>query len=812
MSCARIIQAALFILITPLRADEGVAFFEKKVRPLLIERCFECHSAEKKIKGGLRLDSRDGWAKGGDAGPAIVPGKPEESPLIEAIRYHNLDLQMPPKGAFSREEVAIFEQWVQMGAPDPRLDGLVVEKQTGLSLEEGRKFWSYSPITSPKVPVVADSTWAASEVDCFVLAKMESAQVKPAPPAQPGALVRRLYFTLVGLPPSEKQMDEFTAAASTDMDAATEKLVDALLASNHFGETWGRHWLDLARFSESSGGGRTLLFKDAWRYRDYVIEAFNADMPFDQFIREQVAGDLLPASTRVDRRRQLIATTFLALGPTNYEEQDKQQLRFDVIDEQIDTLGRALLGQTIGCARCHDHKFDPIPQADYYALAGIFASTRTLMNYTDNVARWISKGLPEDEPLEANLLIHEAEVARLNDRLAKAKTALESLAKKPTQESKRVSDELTPKAQTVTGTAGKEDAAAPARQQVKSLELELKQLKSGGPQRRTTMVVHDDEKPGDTWLRVRGLEKQRGQSVRRGFPGVLTSDVQELPPAQSGRRELADWIASAENPLAARVLANRIWTWLFGQGLVRTVDNFGTTGEPPTHPELLDFLAVGLIQHNWSVKRLVREIVLSRTWQQSVESPSADDPENRLLSHASRRRLGAEQIRDAMLSVSGNLDPGYLGPNIAGAGDIDPNNFSAQDIEYGYHFADTKRSIYTPAFRNNRLELFEVFDFGDINQSVGLRTVSTVAPQALYFLNHPFVASQSKLAAKALHAAQGSIEERLNMAFRRTLGRPPLAAEKDTSLSFLQGASDALEAWAALQQSLFASIDFRYLP
>jgi hypothetical protein len=372
----------------------------------------------KKVKGGLRLDIREGWVKGGDAGPAIVPGDPAKSLLVEAIAYGNLDLQMPPKKKMPDAERAVLEEWIKLGAPDPRTGETLAKKQEGLSVEEGRNFWSYQTPRKPLLPVVRDQAWPRSDIDHFLLAKVEAAGLSPAPDATPEVLARRLYYNLIGLPPTEEQLDSF----KKNPDA--EKLVDELLASRHFGEAWGRHWLDVARFAESSGGGRTLLFKDAWRYRDYVIEAFNADVPFDRFVREQVAGDLLPAADWKAQRRQLTATAFLALGPTNYEEQEKQQLRFDIIDEQLETLGRVFLGQTIGCARCHDHKFDPIPQRDYYAIAGIFSSTRTLFNYTDNVARWITEPLPSDEVQEAALRAHEEKVAKLRKEVSEAKAAL----------------------------------------------------------------------------------------------------------------------------------------------------------------------------------------------------------------------------------------------------------------------------------------------------------------------------------------------------------------------------------------------------
>ncbi|MDB6151186.1 MAG: xly [Chthoniobacter sp.] len=925
-------------------------FFESKVRPLLVERCLDCHSAEKKVKGGLRLDTREGWAKGGDSGPAIVPGDPGKSMLVTAVRYTDRDLQMPEKNKLPDAEIAILEKWVQMGAPDPRLGETATKQQTGLTLEEGRKFWAYAAPKQSPPPPVQDATWPRTGLDHFVLSKIEAAGLQPAPDARAEALVRRLHFNLVGLPPTPEEIDAFSEASQNSPQAALEKAVDQLLASPRFGETWGRRWLDVARFAESSGGGRTLLFKDAWRYRDYVIESFNADVPFDRFIREQLAGDLLPAATPADARRQLTATAFLALGPTNYEEQDKQQLRFDVIDEQLDTLGRAFLGQTIGCARCHDHKFDPIPQRDYYAMAGILASTRTLFDYEENVARWIAAPLPSDGPAEAALRDHEGKVAALQKDLSGAKAELAALSKAVTQEAVKPGLPVAPselpgividdaqaklvgewkhstfvrsyvgagyvhdlnagkgeKTITFTPTLPKADryevrlayahasgrasnvrvnvlhadgedtvfvdqtqappidgrfvslgkyrfekegagyvlisnddangfvtvdalqfiseseaakkdqsadAANPLRadvaQRVKKLEAQLKQLNKEGPVRETAMAVREDDQIADAQIRVRGVEKQRGETVPRGFLRVALTGETKLPSSQSGRRELADWIAAADNPLTARVFVNRVWTWLFGAGLVRTVDNFGTTGELPSHPELLDDLAVQFVAQGWSTKRLVREIVLSRTWQQSVRSESAEDPENRLFTHANRRRLDAEQIRDTLLSVSGQLKLDYGGLNIIQAGEINPNDFSAQNVEYGYVFADTRRSVYTPAFRNKRLELFEVFDFSDINASMGQRNVSTVAPQALFFLNHPFVLEQARAAAERGLGSNGDDAGRISTAFRRTLGRLPTSAELEKCRRFL-GPNPTIETWAQFHQTLFACVDFRYL-
>ncbi|MEZ0385954.1 MAG: DUF1549 domain-containing protein, partial [Verrucomicrobium sp.] len=420
-------------------SQEGLAFFEKKVRPLLIEKCQDCHSPEKKIKGGLRLDTKAGWQKGGDSGAALTPHDPEHSIFMKAVSYQDRDLKMPPKQKLSVAEIEVFREWIAMGAPDPRRDE---EKATtvaapgkahGMSLEEGRKFWAFKlPVLHP-APPVQSPTWPLTDADRFVLAKLDTAGLKPAADARAGTLARRLYFDLTGMPPTLKELAEIQEIMDGPADARMagyERVVDRLLATPRFGERWGRHWLDISRFAESSGGGRTLPFKDAWRYRDYVIEALNQDMPLQQFITEQLAGDLLPGATPAERRRLLTATGFLVLGPTNYEEQDKQMLRMDVVDEQMDTMGRAFLGMTLSCARCHDHKFDPVPASDYYARAGIFRSTRTLKNYKDNVAHWIDTPLPMEGDIEASLKAHEVRMETATAELALAKKQLKKYAPK----------------------------------------------------------------------------------------------------------------------------------------------------------------------------------------------------------------------------------------------------------------------------------------------------------------------------------------------------------------------------------------------
>lgn len=929
---------------------DDLDFFEKKIRPVLVERCYECHSAEGKTKAGLRLDTPEGWKEGGDSGPAVIAGNVDQSPLIKAIRYSGLDFEaMPPKSALPAAEVALLEEWVRRGAPAPAGPvGAVRTKQVGLSLDAGRKFWAFIPPVDSPLPRSKMEKWARTDVDRFIAAKWTEKGLQPAADADRATFFRRVSFDLLGFPPAPEELAAFERDSRPD---AREQLIDRLLSSRHFGERWGRQWLDVARFAESSGGGRTLLFKDAWRYRDYVIDAFNRDLPFDQFIREQIAGDLLPHASPDERARRLMATAFLALGPTNYEEQNKDALRMDIVDEQLDVIGKGFLGMTIGCARCHDHKFDPIPTQDYYALAGILRSTHTLHNYTDNVAKWVDVPLPADAEIQQQLAEHEAKVAELNGTIAKLRRASKAPAAAgkrvvPTELDGAVIDDaqalvvgnwkgstfsggyvgegyLTDNndgkgAKTVTFTPaiaqsgryevrlaytalanratnvpvtilhadgenvvvvnqreapalggrfhslgkfrfekegqgyvlisnegtdgyvvvdalqvvpaddGKESAALVAAAtsddpkvksnaaELRRLEAELKKLTAGAPQRPLTMGVKEAVgEIGDTEIRIRGVARNLGAKVPRGFLQVAQQKPPQFRPDESGRRELAEWIASADNPLTARVIVNRIWAGLMGAGLVRTVDNFGTTGELPSHPELLDHLARRFVASGWSMKQLVRDIVLTRTYGLAT-TPNAEaaqaDPDNRLLSHARRRRLDAEQIRDAILWAGGKLDLTFGGPNLAAPGVAMPTS------EYGHVFTDTRRSVYTPAFRNRRLELFEVFDFADINAPIAQRSVTTVAPQALYLMNHPFVIEQAKAAAITTLQVAGDDGARIDHAYRRTLGRLPTRAERELSLRFVQsaraeGAVDAptVEVWSQLQQSLFASVDFRYL-
>jgi len=910
-------------------ADPGLAFFRERVEPLLRERCYDCHSHDAgEASGGLMLDSRAGWEVGGDSGPAVTPGDPDKSRLIRAVLHLDPGVEMPPDAKLTDAEIATLVEWVKLGAPDPRAGTVKTRQQ--IDLEAGRQFWAYRPVTDAMPPQVADAAWPADDIDRFILAKLESQGLQPAPDTDRATLARRLYFDLTGLPPTPPQIDAFVGDARPD---AYERLVDDLLASRAFAERWGRHWLDVARFAESVTL-RGLLYKEAWRYRDYVIDVFHRDVPLDRFIREQIAGDLLPAATTEDRTRQLVATTYLQLGNTNLEEQDKVQLRMDVVDEQLDVISKGLLATTVTCARCHDHKFDPIPTRDYYALAGILRNVRALKDA--NVSNWVEVPLPAPPEVEAAVQAHETAVAALEARVkaAKAKSpgsasagggplplaetpgiVVDDAAAQKVGEWKHsvfsgnyvgagyVHDLDTGKGEkTITfqpelpasgeyevwlayspgdsrsnrapvsvfgldgeapiavdmrpappiagrflslgrfrfekdgqcfvlistaDTSGHVTAdavafipaadvaaaekrfAAPARassgENVAALEAELKKLKAAAPKRPMTMSVVEEPEIKDIPVHVRGSVHNLGEVVPRGFLSVASSGSVSLPTDQSGRVQLADWLASRDNPLTPRVFVNRAWHWLFGAGIVRTVDNFGVTGESPSHPELLDHLAARFIEDGWSVKRLVRRIVLSRTYRQVAVADAAAvaaDPENRLVARANVRRLDAECLRDGMLLVSGSLTDFGGGPTF-------PPTLAA---DYGFRTDTTYRSVYLPVFRNALPELFEVFDFADSSTVTGRRNTGTVPQQALFLTNNPFAIEQASLAARRLVGEGTGDDARLVRAYRSTLGREPSDAERQAIESFLATRPDDAEAaWALVFQALFASPEFRYL-
>ncbi|MCA9040229.1 MAG: PSD1 domain-containing protein [Planctomycetaceae bacterium] len=756
---------------------------------MLVKHCYECHANDsKKVQGGLVLDTRAGIQAGGDSGPSVVPGDLEESLILGALRHETFE--MPPQEKLSAEVIADFETWIKMGAPDPR-DGEVKKPRSAINLEEGRQFWSFQPIASPTPPELKDDDWSESEIDRFILARLREAELEPVQEASRRNLIRRVSYALTGLPPSPDEIESFIQDTRPTR-VALEERIDHWLASPHFGERWGRHWLDVVRFAESSGGGRSLMFKEAWRFRDYVVHSFNKDKPVNQLIREHIAGDLLPHKSREEQAEQLIATGFLTLGPTNYEQQDKAMLRMDVIDEQIDTTGRAFMGMTLNCVRCHDHKFDPIPMKDYYALAGIFGSTEvlTFANVSGHVLRELPP--PPDQ---------QAEVEKLKQQLSAAKKL-------------QTEAELNLNAARRNGITPEEDKELKKvrhhyTEQAKELQKQLDQLVD------FAMSVNEVKEPQDGHLHIRGSAHNLGPIVPRGFLSVIPiSDefTQQITSEQSGRLELANWIVDERNPLTARVYVNRVWHYLFGEGLVRTTDNFGQTGEKPSHPELLDYLANRFMQEGWSTKQLIREIMLSKVYRLSSDHhPAAAkvDNENRLLWRAHKRRLDGESLRDTLLLLSGQLD---LTP-----GGYTIRKFSEYD--YGYEFDTVRRSVYVPVFRNAMLDLFEVFDVANPNLVVGRRTSSTLPTQSLYLMNSPFMREQAELTAKRVLSQDLSTEdERLNWIYQQTLGRPPSDLEAEQALDYLahfEGEDaeldDELEKWSSLCHSLFCCLDFLYL-
>ncbi len=1146
------VLSALPILAAGPTAEE-VEFFEKKIRPVLAEKCLLCHGAQASVPmGGLRLDSRAAVLKGGDSGPAIVPGFPEKSLLIRAISYQDLRLKMPPTGKLSEQEIGDFTTWVKRGAPDPRLEvaAVATEKQ-GIDLQQGRTFWSFQGIQKPAPPAVREGTWVRSPIDRFVLARLEAKNLKPAAPADKHSWLRRVTFDLTGLPPASQEIEAFVADASPE---APKRVVERLLASPHYGERWARHWLDLVRFAETNGHEFDNDKLDAWRYRDYVIRAFNEDVPYNQFVKEHIAGDLLPVKRQSADRAHWespLGTSFLWFGEVLNSATDSIKSRADEVDNQIDVLTKTFLGLTGACARCHDHKFDPIPTSDYYALAGFLHSTNVtetvidapkrvdqiaalqgriaaanreirkllrpyqdaqvrqlkndLMNAAEawatgaasakegNLAKSLSTKLsqawgvrlrsaqkdPEDvfypfaamaartgvssvvAPAKSGLtgtalstsnnfqktlaeVRHELELwtakASRNDlthkergdvlqedfetqkfegwsvagpafgagpvhellpnqgiwnyrgqglassfaggsdrltgsltskkfklpklfvhvrmngsaELAKAEKAglrftvvadghkslhlypngkgglqwmtlrltkeigrlgyfeivdrstkghisvdqivlsdseeppqtlqppaaeilsllsearlqsLESLAGayqslflRSLQKSSRASGLLaalspTGKLEDLAGSSAQDgkDVLAPTKGQgshswlpeaapgqrtpssappiesplteprLRKLQDERLELERALPESVFAMVGTDEE-PHDVPIHIRGNHKNLGEVAPRRFLQVIAGEQQPPVTRGSGRLHLAEWMVRPENPLTARVMVNRIWKHHFGQGIVRSVDNFGKTGDLPTHPELLDFLAQEFIDSGWSVKALHRLMVLSSTYAMSSQGDPAamkEDPQNKLLHHIAVKRLEAEAIRDSILAVSGTLNRTLFGPSV-------PPHISAyQDgrgkPESGPLDGNGRRSIYIQVRRNFLTPLFMAFDYPLPTSAIGRRSVSTVPSQALMMMNNEFVARQAEAWASRLRTVPGDSGARIHRMFLESFGRPALEGEAREVLGFIESqkvryleagsASEQLEqqVWADVAHVLFNSAEFIYL-
>jgi hypothetical protein len=745
MPAKRFPAVIVLLLTTSTVWAQDDSYFENQVRPLLVKHCQNCHGP-KKQSSGLRLDSREAALRGGERGPALVPGQVDKSLLIQAV-YHSGDLRMPPKTKLSNSDVAVLTKWIAAGAPWPKQASQAAAIRAGPITAEERTFWSLQAVKSFTPPIVRDAGWPRNDIDRFILQRLEEKKLRPAPDADRRTLIRRVTFDLIGLPPTPEDVAAFLADESPD---AFAQVVDRLLASKHYGERWGRHWLDVVRYADTAGETADYPVREAYRYRNYVIDAFNADKPYDEFIREQLAGDFLAAKGPPEKYAERVtATGFIAISrrfgfdPENYFHL--------TIQDTIDTVGQAFLGLTLGCARCHDHKFDPVLRGDYYALYGIFDSTRYAIPGSE------SKSQPADfVPLV------------------------------PPEEAKRLKDEA-------------------------------EKSKSKAPPFEVAYGAFEG-KPHNVRLHKRGEPRDLGDQVPRRWLEVL-GGASVTDSAGSGRLELADWIAAKDNPLTARVMVNRIWQHHFGAGLVATPNDFGTRGQRPTHPELLDYLAAKFIAGSWSIKTMHRLIVLSHTYQtssQNISDLEKGDPTNALCGRYPLGRLDAEAIRDSMLAVAGTLDRSMGGahPFPSGKSYSQHNPFSA--------VYDTKqRSVYLMTQRLRRHPFLALFDGADTNASTPQRIPTTVPTQALFLMNDPFVHEQASAFAGRILALAQDERDRIRMAYEIALARPPDAVEYVEVGRFLKAyrerrkgvASDVAqrESWAAFARTLLARNEFLFV-
>ena len=781
--------------------DTSLRFFENRIRPQLAENCYECHGSERQ-ESGLRLDTYAGILEGGDTGKAVVPGEPDESLLLVALSYENEELEMPPDGRLSDRVIEDMRQWIELGAPHPDQGRPVAEASPDEPSEALQ--WSFVQPRPGPLPTVQRLDWSQSPLDHFVLSRLEKRELVPMPPADRRTLIRRVTFDLIGLPPTPDEVRNFVAATAPD---AFARQSDRLLASPRYGERWGRYWLDVARYADSNGLDENLAYGNAWRYRDYVIGAWNADKPFDRFVTEQLAGDLLSEGSEAERREHLVATGFLALGPKVLAEVDAKKMEMDIIDEQVDTLGRALLGLTVGCARCHDHKFDPLTNADYYGLAGIFKSTRTMENFI-KLARWHENSIATAAQQQRQATHHEA--------VESTKAAIKDLMAAAEESTKQQRDEpRSENAQT--------QSADETQRSLKQLQSKLAELEKHPPQMPTAMGVQEG-KVSDLKIHIRGSHLRLGSTVPRRFPAFLAGMSQAaFGPSQSGRLQLAHWLTDSSNPLTGRVIVNRVWRWHFGRGLVGTPDNFGRLGELPTHPQLLDWMTVRFVEDGWSIKSLHRMILSSSTYQLSSRAnPQAArvDPENRLLWRATVRRLEAEAIRDSLLFASGELNLAMGGSLLHVKNRQFLFDHTSKD---GTTYDSRCRSVYLPVIRNHLFDVFQLFDYADASVTNGNRTTSTVAPQALFMLNGDLVRDAMKaLATRALREGGTQPRDQVAFLYMATLARLPRPTEIEQALAFVEnfrlvaaasrsGPAEPAAGWEALCQVLLASNEFIHI-
>ncbi len=762
----------------PAAAD--VEFFEQKIRPLLVMRCFECHSEKgngeksKGIKGGLHLDSRAGILAGGDSGPAVVPEKPVESLLIDAVNYSQDSAQMPPRGKLPQAEIDLLTEWVRRGAPfpvgDAKPDAGAAKAKKGIDFAAGRKFWSFQPVHEHLAPAVNDIDWGERRIDAFILAGLQQAGLGHAPVADRRTLLRRLSLDLVGLPPTPAELHDFEADAAPD---AYARQVERLLASPHYGEKWGRFWLDLVRYCDTAEPWSIEQSARAWLYRDWVVQALNDDLRYDRFLELQLAADLVPDRQPAD----IAALGFMGLSPVYWKELKLDQSVIKSVvaeewEERIHTLSGALLGLTVACARCHDHKFDPVSQEDYYALAGILASTKLTPRAL----------LPEAEA-KAVVAAHEQIKVWQKEREA-------ALAIKPeTDESKQKAADLAKKI------ADLEQATPHFREPLAyAVEDASLHVLPDGPDR--TRLEYKAGEPLNVAMHIRGNPSNLGPVVPRRFLSVLSTGAPAPFQEGSGRREFARALVTESAPLTARVIVNRVWQQHFGRGLVDTPSNFGTTGALPSHPELFDDLVARFIAHGWSLKWLHRELVLSAAYRQSSAYDAARfavDPENRLLWRANRRRLEVEAWRDAMLAATGRLDLTLGGPDR-----------SLDDLE------NNRRTLYSTVKRRELHAMLRLNDFPDPTTHNASRDLTTTPLQQLFVLNSPFMLQQSAaLAERVRRDVPGDVEGQVRQAYRLLYGREPTAKQLLLAREFFAPAGDCVttqqEFWKQYAQALLGS-------
>ena len=789
--------------------EKQIQFFEKKIRPLMVQYCNDCHGADEQ-ESELRLDTWAGLIAGGKAGASIVPGKPEQSLLITAVKYQDNDLKMPPEERLSKQQIADLVAWIKMGAPHPDSDGRGPKPQVGLAdIEKGKQFWAFQAPKKSELPKVSSASWPKNEIDRFILSQLEQKELKPAAVASKRTLIRRATFDLIGLPPTPKEIDAFLA---DDSPSAFETVIDRLLASKHYGERWGRHWLDVARYADSNGLDENVAHGNAWRYRDYVVNAFNSDKPFDQFVSEQLAGDLLPAENVQQKHEQFIATAFLSLGPKVLAEVDEQKMEMDIIDEQIETFGRVFLGLTLGCARCHAHKFDPVDQADYYALSGIFKSTKTMENFK-KVAKWWENSLATEADLKQKA-DHEKQLRKVEKEiLALSKAANAQLKKEKGGDFKlpKQAETLYPKE---------------TQEQLAKLKADLAELKKQTPELPSAMGVTEGTLT-DVAIHIRGSHLTQGDIMKRGFVKVMAYEKQpEIPSKQSGRLQLAEWLVHRSHPLTSRVMVNRVWRWHFGKGIVPTTDNFGRLGEAPINQPLLDWLAVWFQENGWSIKSLHRMIMLSATYQMSSQyndHAATIDSENSLQWRFDVRRLEAEAIRDSLLAVGGLLDHS-LGGSLLHVKNRD--YFFDHTSKDETNYDSTRRSLYLPVVRNNLYDVFQLFDYADASVMNGNRSSTTIAPQALFLMNSELVhKTTTGMAKRVLASSNMKTADRVTRLYSLAYGRLPTEDETNHSVEALKSFDQLLadvqpnlskkdrsfESWRLLCQVIASANEFIYI-